>query len=610
MKISTVKVLILMLLILSSCISFGQLIISQVYEGINDNKWIEITNTSLNPINLSSPLQFKIGIWQEEGSSGNGSISGNPTHFINLTGTLAKGQKYLIRNSNAASNVPHAIMPTANHSNTTVASFDGNDALAIFSDTNTIIDAFGVGINYTDTSLIRSTNNVYSNVTFDSSQWLVKTLATVATSVSFVNDYIGTHYFSGFFYITSGLSSLEMTYGGTSSVSSFQVSRVASNFLVQNIGVTPPPPPGFCANTFVTPPSGFELSTSSNFSSAIGTVTSPLNLGNSCEFVRTLYIRLAQNLNVGNYSGSILFSSDFIPNYSVSTHSINTVTPKQLTINGLQANDKMFDGTSSATLTGSPILNGVLQNDVSNLFLEGTAVANFVDEFVGNDKPVIVSGFSISGSVSLNYTLNQPAGLTASIHPVTVVHLKLFIQGFYNGQQQMAAIKELPNMVNGQLYVDDVLVELREVSTHEVVDSVLINLQTNGSAICAFPTAPEGNYYLSVKGSNSIQTWSSIPVNVSPNAPIEYDFSDSISKAYGNNLVDLGNGVFGLYSGDLNSDGNVDNSDYTMWETDSNNFSSGIFVTDLNGDGNVDNADYTIWEANSNSFIFSASPQN
>ena len=611
MKISTRKVLILMLLILSSCMSYSQLIISQVYEGINDNKWIEITNTSLQPINLSSPIQYKIGIWETVGTIGNGSISGSPTHSIPLVGTLQQGQKFLIKNTNAATNVPHAVMPSADLSNTTVASFDGNDALAIYSDSATLIDSFGEGINYSDASLVRLSSVVYSKSTFTVSEWTLKSLANIAQSNSFLNDYIGKHYFSGFFYFSSpSLSSLQMTYGGTSSISSFQISRVASIFLVDNAGLTPPPPPGLCALTYATPPLGFEISTSPNFTSAIGTSNMPLNLGDSCEFTKTIYIRLAQNLNVGSYSGSIGLASQYIPSYSIATHPVNTVVGIPLTITGLSVQDKLFDGTTTAEITGVPVLNGLLPTDFDNVTIQGEPIANFADELVGENKPVLVSGYALVGSAAANYILNQPIELQASILPVTTINLKLFIQGFYDSQQHMTALKTIQNASNDQFYVDDVLVELRDLLNFQVVDSTVSKLQADGTLISNFPTLHDGMFYVTVKGSNSIQTWSSIPIAVGSTLPVNYDFSDDSNKAFGNNLVNLDNGVYGIYSGDINADGNIDNTDYTQWETDSNNFSSGIFVTDLNGDGNVDNSDYTIWETNSNSFVFSTSPQN
>ena len=70
----------------------------------------------------------------------------------------------------------------------------------------------------------------------------------------------------------------------------------------------------------------------------------------------------------------------------------------------------------------------------------------------------------------------------------------------------------------------------------------------------------------------------------------------------------LATGIYGFFSGELNGDGNIDNDDYSLWETDANNFEFGVFSTDLNGDGNVDNADYSIWETNANNFVFSLRP--
>jgi hypothetical protein len=74
-------------------------------------------------------------------------------------------------------------------------------------------------------------------------------------------------------------------------------------------------------------------------------------------------------------------------------------------------------------------------------------------------------------------------------------------------------------------------------------------------------------------------------------------------------MIEVTSGVFALYSGDINQDDNVDGTDYSFWETDSNNFEFGVFSTDLNGDGNVDSADYSIWESNNNIFVSAIFPQ-
>lgn len=173
--------------------SSGQIIISQVYEGASNTKWIEITNVGSTSIDLASPIQYKIGMWNSSGDSGNATMSGTPTSSINLSGTLAPGAIYLIKNSGSSTTVPHNPMPTANNSNTTVSSFNGNDALAIFTGTSTIVDAFGVGINNKDISYHRNANVLTPNSTFTVSEWTSKTLAEVASADNTLSEYIGVH---------------------------------------------------------------------------------------------------------------------------------------------------------------------------------------------------------------------------------------------------------------------------------------------------------------------------------------------------------------------------------------------------------------------------------
>ncbi len=91
------------------------------------------------------------------------------------------------------------------------------------------------------------------------------------------------------------------------------------------------------------------------------------------------------------------------------------VKPKTLTIEGLSAEDKVYDGTTQATLNGTAVLSGVVAPD--NVTLSGTPAANFTDATAGTNKPVTVIGFTLTGDASVidNYTLQQPTGLTADI---------------------------------------------------------------------------------------------------------------------------------------------------------------------------------------------------
>lgn len=195
----------LLLITLFACgLGWGQIIISQVYEGASNNKWVEITNVGNSTVDLTTPVQYKFGIWSVTGDAGNGSISGTPTSSISLTGSLSAGAKFLIRNTGSSTSVPHNPMPTGDNSNITVAGFNGNDAIAIFTGTNTIVDAFGHGINNKDISYHRNSNVLSANASFTISEWTSKSLTEVANANSSVSEYIGTHiYNSPITYTTS-----------------------------------------------------------------------------------------------------------------------------------------------------------------------------------------------------------------------------------------------------------------------------------------------------------------------------------------------------------------------------------------------------------------------
>ena len=92
------------------------------------------------------------------------------------------------------------------------------------------------------------------------------------------------------------------------------------------------------------------------------------------------------------------------------------------------------------------------------------------------------------------------------------------------------------------------------------------------------------------------------------NVLLSYDFSTAVDKAYGNNMKNLGSGVFGFYSGDMNQDESIDSSDAPDLFNDVDNSEFGIRITDLNGDGAVDNADIPFFSNNSDNSIFSNHP--
>jgi len=90
-----------------------------------------------------------------------------------------------------------------------------------------------------------------------------------------------------------------------------------------------------------------------------------------------------------------------------------SITPRRLTVTGIVASDKPYDGTANATLdTSRAMLVGVVGDDDVSLD-KSCAVAAFIDEQAGSDKDVFLSGLTIQGTDAANYSLDQPTTVAA-----------------------------------------------------------------------------------------------------------------------------------------------------------------------------------------------------
>jgi hypothetical protein len=114
-----------------------------------------------------------------------------------------------------------------------------------------------------------------------------------------------------------------------------------------------------------------------------------------------------------------------------------TITPKVLALNGLQANNKVYDGTTLASIASYGILLGDARSSNDNRYYAGdavelvksNAVANFADPNVGVNKPVTVMGMTLSNG---NYTLAEPT-TTANITSQSLNLLAITGSRRYNG---------------------------------------------------------------------------------------------------------------------------------------------------------------------------------
>jgi YDG domain/Galactose oxidase, central domain len=124
------------------------------------------------------------------------------------------------------------------------------------------------------------------------------------------------------------------------------------------------------------------------------------------------------------HSITAVYGGDSNFNGSTSSALVQTVTQKALTVTGISANNRQYDGTTTATLnTGSATLVGVASGDTVTLSTAG-ATGTFSDKNVGTGKTVTITGLTFGGASAGSYTLTQPtatADITAVALTVSII---------------------------------------------------------------------------------------------------------------------------------------------------------------------------------------------
>jgi hypothetical protein len=241
--------------------------------------------------------------------------------------------------------------------------------------------------------------------------------------------------------------------------------------------------------------------------------------------------------------------------------------------------------------------------------------------FVNDDNGPLCTGNRASISAALAagtyYVVSEGYGsgvgvITTSIKTTTacsvtsVINITAFIEGFYLSNGQMSAVLNLNGMSNDTTACDTITVELHNATfPYATASSVKTLLHKNGTATINVPASLYNqSYYIAIKHRNAIETWSSAPILIS--AVKSYDFTTALKKAYGNNLADLGDGRFALFSGDVSDaqlgigfqDGVIESQDYGDLENAVSITLLGYKPEDLTGDNIVESGDYVIIENN------------
>ena len=131
--------------------------------------------------------------------------------------------------------------------------------------------------------------------------------------------------------------------------------------------------------------------------------------------------KIVDPINAGTYTVRIEVaeSDGFEGDTLTNTDWKFTIAPKPVTITGISAQSKFYDGTVDATITGKPVINGLVTGDEGAVTVDATnATATFADADAGTAKKVTFTGYALTDAKAGNYTLSaQPASVTADISP-------------------------------------------------------------------------------------------------------------------------------------------------------------------------------------------------
>ena len=153
-------------------------------------------------------------------------------------------------------------------------------------------------------------------------------------------------------------------------------------------------------------------------------------------------------------------SGTLLSNYSLPTtiSGAASITPAPLVITGVSADNITYNQGTTDTLSDSgAALYGLVPGDAVSLSTAG-ATASFASPTAGDNLPVTVSGFALTGSATLvaDYDLIQPSGLTADILPAPLSILNVTAENKNYDDTTVDTLNTSSAALSGVLGGDDV----------------------------------------------------------------------------------------------------------------------------------------------------------
>jgi hypothetical protein len=189
-------------------------------------------------------------------------------------------------------------------------------------------------------------------------------------------------------------------------------------------------------------------------------------------------------------------------------------------------------------------------------------------------------------------TSNATSSITVSVCTKTL-NITLFLEGLYDGANTMVKTQQC---IDGENSFDLFAGNISDTLTVELAQAVYpystvfsqhgVAISTDGTiSLTTIPGSLAENYFVVIKHRNHLETWSqsfSLAGSL-----VNYNFTDAINKAWGDNMVLVGSN-YCLYTGDTNNDEYVDAFDLIITFNLNRLSGFGYQVSDINADGFVD----------------------
>ena len=212
----------------------------------------------------------------------------------------------------------------------------------------------------------------------------------------------------------------------------------------------------------------FELSPITNSTGAI-------SYSSSKESVATVSGSIVSIHGAGSTTINLVQEAD--ANYETRTTSMTLrVAQRQLRVKGILVNDKIYDGTTSATVDLSGVVfEGLLDRDAISIETHGA----FIDASASNSKTVTLTS-KYSGSALSNYNITDQTIAKATITPKPLyLSGAESIEKIYDGTTTLPSTSSGYQKLDGLIEGDDVIIvgkpsfDSKEVGNRSIVQSTL-----------------------------------------------------------------------------------------------------------------------------------------